>query len=426
MAAFVRERYLSTPRSRVALERRQRRLLKRHLRYLRAHSAYFSTAPLDPERLHELPIADKATMMAHFDDMSTVGIARDEAMTTALASERDRDFGRDIDGHSIGLSSGTSGHRGLFVVSPGERARWAGTMLARTLPRGRSLLAHRIALFLRADNSLYESVASRAISFEYFDIYRELESQVVRLAAYRPTVLVAPPSVLVQIAAVGRRLGLDIAPERVISVAEVLDELDRARIAEAFGVAVVHQIYQCTEGFLGHTCELGSMHLNEDTVLVEREWLDDGRFVPIVTDLVRRAQPIVRYRMGDVLVAGGPCGCGSALAVVERIEGREDDALVGRRTDGSEVTVFGDQIVRAMLFVDGLEDFRVCQTGADEVVVRVAPLTDVTGRAAREELHGLFERMGCTEPRLTVEGFVPDLGTKQRRVTREWDHDEGM
>ncbi len=45
------------------------------------------------------------------------------------------------------------------------------------------------------------------------------------------------------------------------------------------------------------------MHLNEPYLLIEREWLDreQTRFTPIVTDLWRRAQPVVRYRLNDVL-----------------------------------------------------------------------------------------------------------------------------
>lgn len=35
---------------------------------------------------------------------------------------------------------------------------------------------------------------------------------------------------------------------------------------------------------------------------IEKEWLDETRFVPIITDLMRTSQPIVRYRLDDVLV----------------------------------------------------------------------------------------------------------------------------
>ncbi len=86
-------------------------------------------------------------------------------------------------------------------------------------------------------------------------------------------------------------------------MAEVLDPLDRQRIEAAFAVRV-EQIYQATEGFLGATCEHGVIHLNEEFLIVEREWVDEARtrFVPVITDLYRSSQPIIRYRLNDVLV----------------------------------------------------------------------------------------------------------------------------
>ncbi len=110
------------------------------------------------------------------------------------------------------------------------------------------------------------------------------------------------------------------------SIADVLDPDVEERISEAFGVRV-GQIYQATEGFLGITCRQGRMHLNEDLAVIETEQVGPGRFVPVITDLYRQTQAIVRYRLEDVLVEGSGCDCGSALRVIERIEGRQDDVL---------------------------------------------------------------------------------------------------
>ena len=92
----------------------------------------------------------------------------------------------------------------------------------------------------------------------------------------------------------------------------------------------------------------GTVHLNEDLLVIEREVIDaaSGRFVPIVTDLWRTSQAVIRYRMGDVLVPRrGPCPCGSVLAGVERIEGREDDVLTLPEARGeSLLPVFADAV----------------------------------------------------------------------------------
>lgn len=47
---------------------------------------------------------------------------------------------------TVGLSSGTSGNRGLFLVSEREQDAWTGTVLAKLLPGGLWRKA-RIAFF---------------------------------------------------------------------------------------------------------------------------------------------------------------------------------------------------------------------------------------------------------------------------------------
>ncbi|MGJ0388291.1 F390 synthetase-related protein [Microbacterium sp. CGR1] len=416
---FVAVRWLRPLRTRSAVERRQRRLLRSHLRFLRQRSPYFREQ-LATRSFSELPLMDKSVMMSRFDEINTVGVGRDAALALAIENERSRDFEADLGSNSVGLSSGTSGHRGLFVVSSSERDAWVGAVLARTLPRGR-LLGHRIALFLRADNSLYESVGSRAVSFRYFDVYSDMEDNIARLQAYRPTILVAPPSVLRLIARAADVGAFDVVPQRVYSVAEVLEIADEQRIRESLGQPLLHQLYQCTEGLLAHTCERGVIHLNEDNIFVERETLDAERFTPIITDLRRRAQPIVRYRLGDVLrERGRRCPCGSALTAIERIEGREGDTLVFRGLDGRDVPVFADVITRALLYADGFDEYRITQIGASRLQIALDTVDDRSRRRVEDEVDALADRLGCERPDLTFVEYTRDGSVKLRRVVQEW------
>ena len=41
----------------------------------------------------------------------------------------------------------------------------------------------------------------------------------------------------------------------------------------------IHQVYQCNEGFLAHTCEKGNLHFNEDFLIIEKEYLDTEKKV---------------------------------------------------------------------------------------------------------------------------------------------------
>ncbi|HRL81585.1 MAG TPA: hypothetical protein PLK46_14825 [Propioniciclava sp.] len=423
VAEFAATRWLRRWRDRDALEAHQLRLLRRQIRFWRRHSRRFADVPADAG-LADLPTMDKASMMAGFDDLVTVPLTRAQAEELALSGERSRDFTGDLAGCSVGLSSGTTGHRGLFVVSPAERDAWAGTVLARTLPPHR-LWGHRIALFLRADNTLYESVGSRAVTFSYFDLYAPEAENLARLGAFAPTILVAPPSMLRRIADAVARGDLTLAPERVYAVAEVLDPRDAAHIRAAMNLPVLHQLYQCTEGFLAHTCAHGVLHLNEDHVIIEREPLDERRFVPVVTDLRRRAQPIVRYRLGDVLVAREtPCPCGSVLSALERIEGREDDTLLLPTTDGTPTPVFADLVSRALVHADGFEEYRVRQVGRETLDVEISPYSAQAEASVRTELATLWRRLGVRPPATAFQPYRSVVGTKLRRVERAWREDD--
>ncbi|MGE3636567.1 MAG: F390 synthetase-related protein [Sandaracinaceae bacterium] len=322
-----------------------------------------------------LPVTDKAETMARWDDVVTVPVQKDEALATALRAERERDFSPTVRGYTVGLSSGTSGNRGLFVASAEERAEWAGAAIARVVQRGVPglLRAERVAFFLRASSNLYESVGSRRIAFRFFDLASPFDALVDPLIAHAPTILVAPPSML-RLLAEARLAGrMPIAPRIVVSVAEVLDPIDEGVIRRAFGTTV-HQIYQATEGFLGSSCAYGTIHLAEDVVVIEREPVlgaTNGAFHPIVTDFRRRSQPIVRYRLDDVLVPRtSRCPCGAVTAALDRIEGRADDLLVVG--DGP---LFPDFARRAVILADArIVDYRVVQRARDRVALYVDPL----------------------------------------------------
>lgn len=274
----------------------------------------------------ELPTVSKTEMMAHFAEFNTLGMERDAAQKAALRAEQERDFRPTLNGATVGLSSGTSGQRGLFVVSPTEQAAWAGVILSRLLhqfhPSG-----ERVAFFLRANSNLYESVRrGRWLQFRYLDLLTPLPEACATLGAFQPTILVAPPSMLERLAG-ALHSNLHIRPRQVISVAEILEPQDKARLEAAFGVPL-HQVYQATEGLLGISCRKGHLHIQEDIVAMQLEDIGGGRVTPILTDLWRKAQPIVHYRLGDVLrVRTGRCECGSDWRVIEQHEGRMGDVL---------------------------------------------------------------------------------------------------
>ena len=428
---YALARGLRTWKTREQLERWQERRIIRHVHQIRARSPFYRKwwGGVDASNWRSFPLIDKSIMMQNFDTLNTVGITRDEALALAGESEETRDFKPSIQGVTVGLSSGTSGNRGIFLVSDQEQDAWTGTVLAKLLPGGLWKPA-KIAFFLRANSNLYESVQRGKLQFQYFDLLERVETLVRRLEEYQPTVWVAPPSMLRLLADAYVAGHLTAVPDKIISVAEVLDPLDRKVLEQVFGPNV-HQVYQCTEGFLGATCRYGTLHLNEDIVHIEKEYMDPatGRFVPIITDFSRTSQPIIRYRLNDILTeAATPCACGSLFTAIERIEGRCDDTLYFEQLHtGVSVPVFPDFVTRAVIAASpDIEHYRVVQRGNGTMEVSLV----LGGNAAMEqvradvlhELNKMADRMDCTLPevRFVPYAFKPGV-TKLRRVERQLD-----
>ncbi|MER9117114.1 hypothetical protein NKH93_10855 [Mesorhizobium sp. M0954] len=386
-------------------------------------------APHVGEPLEAWPTMSKQLVMDNFAAANMGGIALEQALSVATKAERSRDFSPTIGDVTVGLSSGTSGPRGVFLVSARERAMWAGVMIGRALTpvQFRRLLTPwrpplRIAFFLRANSNLYETLKSGRISFRFFDLIAGVEPHVNTLNDFEPDLLVAPARVLAWLASQRAAGLLRIAPTKVISVAEVLEPDDERAITQAFAQPV-HQLYQCTEGFIGYTCERGVLHLNEEFVHVEPDWLDAERtrFCPVITDFSRRTQPIVRYRLEDVLrVRAAPCECGRHSMALERIEGRCDDILwFEDARDGSTKPVFPDIVRHALLLAAVPGDFRLSQRGA-LLFISCSERSDAAYDAVANALQALADRLGLRLPTLARVAWQDLPWThKRRRIAYE-------
>ncbi len=400
--------------SRKKLEAYQQKKLKKHLEFVTEKSAFYRK--YKGHELKDFPMIDKGIMMENFDTINTVGIKKEEALEFAVNAERTREFGDKLKNITVGLSSGTSHSRGAFLVEKTETEKWAGFVLAKFLPHG-ILGKYKIAFFMRANSNLYQSVGSKNIRFEFYDIYADMDKNIEKLGKHGADILVAQPSALLMIAAALDEKKIDIHPETVISIAEVLEKEDEERIKKSFGTDVIHQVYQCTEGCLATTCKYGTLHLNEDIVFIEKEYIDKNRFIPIITDFERTSQPIIRYRLNDVLVEKKEkCRCGSACTALEKIEGREDDVFIFHG-DKKEVKIFPDFIRRCILFSGNISDYRIVQQ-ADGSISIYADIDDKMKEKVTGEFKKLAEDNGFKLPEIRFEKYAYDKNRKLKRVER--------
>lgn len=383
-------------------------------------SPYYRKLLLKNDDLRDLPIMGKAAFMENFDAINTRGLKLNECMEIALRSESSRDFSPMIKGVSVGLSTGTSGSRGLFLVSEKERARWVALVLDRVT--GFSFRSRKVAFFLRANNNLYQSVKSGLLQFAYYDLFQPMPLSLTALSQQQPHILVAQPSVLCLIAEAIQKNELRITPEKVISVADVLSPEDRSFLERVFA-QTIHQVYQCTEGFLAASCRYGTLHFNEDFLLIEKKFLDEEktRFHPVITDLLRSTQPVVRYELNDIVQRQESCPCGSRFTAIASVEGRSDDILRFTNSEGEICSLFPDELRRCIVVADDqLKDYCLIQKEPDLLQLFVVGGLANSFEKVSGAIRGMLFEHRIHHIRIEKPENDPFLaGIKKRRVRNE-------
>lgn len=196
--------------------------------------------------------------------------------------------------------------------------------------------------------------------------YRVLqESHVTHIIGY--------PSSLSYMAAQGT--AQDCAPptlRAIITNAEPLFDWQRVVIERGLGVRP-REMYGMTEMVVAASeCEAGSLHLwpevgymevvdSEGKPAVEGEQVGEL----VCTGLLSREMPLVRYAVGDRVARSQSkmaCSCGRTLPMIERIEGRNADMLVGpdgRRVFGVSSVFYGLPIVESQIIQEATLALRV-------------------------------------------------------------------
>jgi phenylacetate-CoA ligase len=208
---------------------------------------------------------------------------------------------------------------------------------------------------------------------------------------------------------------------------EVTSPGQRRRSAAVFDCEV-REVYGMREiPYIASECGAGSLHVNEERVIVEIVDADGGA-VPagatgeiVATHLQSFEMPMIRYRTNDVgALIEGRCHCGRTLARLDLNVGRHEDSVAAR--DGSLHharflrTIYEDELGSSLL------GHRTEQTGPGEFEVALE-LRDPAPSGLRD---CLAERVGSylREPvRIELDvGAVPSPGHEPKRTIfeRSW------
>ena len=150
-----------------------------------------------------------------------------------------------------------------------------------------------------------------------------------------------------------------------------------------------------------------------------KEYLDEHRFYPVITDFKRSSQPVYRYKLNDILVENlEPCSCGSHYTRIDKVEGRSDDIFYFEGQDGGQVTIYPDFIRRCILFVENVGDYQVKQHSEKIVEVCLSQRDEQVEAAITAQFQLLAQQKQFKVPEIHFSDYHWDTSRKLKRIQR--------
>jgi putative adenylate-forming enzyme len=416
--------------SRKDIENYQLKKARKVAKYAVKNSKYYRNLyrGRDLNDVWSLPTTNKKVMMENLTDFNTAGLTKKEILDFCLEVEKSRDFSRRLKGISIGMSSGTSGNKGVEITTPREERYLKAALFSRfNFPKKEKV---NLAFILRVSSPAF-NLNLFGHKLTYVSQLNSIGNIVQQLEKIGPNVVSAPPSMLEILAKELTERRLRIRPQMLISYAEILYPETKKYLKDIFGCPI-SEIYKCTEGAIAISCKNGNLHINEDLVAVQLLNFDGTPTKPgepshkmIVTDLHKTSQPIIRYELNDIItVSQKPCGCGSHFRVIEKIEGRSDDLFWGKRKGTEENQfIFPDYIRRAIITAsDKVEDYQAIQKNFDEVLVRIDPKPKSEKfeliKKIEDNIKEVFSSYKCENPKIQVVFEKPSANEHSGKLIR--------
>lgn len=173
-----------------------------------------------------------------------------------------------------------------------------------------------------------------------------------------------------------------------ICTAEKIYDFQRNLIEEVFGCKVVSEYGATETGIISYECQYGSNHISDDCVYVEI--VDEkNRTLPrgetgrvLVTVLNNFSSPIIRYDIGDIASRSNKtCDCGVNLSILEKIDGRTSDVVIGPNGEIYHSIIFYYIIKELTQRMGGIKQFKVLQKKINLLEFHIVKGSDFIGDA---------------------------------------------
>jgi phenylacetate-CoA ligase len=109
-------------------------------------------------------------------------------------------------------------------------------------------------------------------------------------------------------------------------------------VKQAFGLKIISEYGAAEAGIIAFECPYGNMHINIENVIVEEE---NGEI--IVTNLLSKSFPIIRYRLRDsirLLKSNFKCRCGKNHPIIIDVLGRVGKKVIGYKNIYPSLTFY--------------------------------------------------------------------------------------
>ncbi len=195
----------------------------------------------------------------------------------------------------------------------------------------------------------------------------------------KPTLLFGHAHSLFILAQQLEKLGIkDIRPTGIIATSMMLLSHERSVIEKLLACKVTDR-YGCEEvSLIGCECEKhDGMHMNIEHLVIEFI-KDDGAYAApgepgqvVVTDLMNKAMPLVRYQVEDVGVPlDRDCSCGRGLPLMGKVKGRVADFLV--KPDGTWVAGIS-LIENTLTKIPAIDQMQIIQKDYEQLYLNIVP-----------------------------------------------------
>ncbi len=237
----------------------------------------------------------------------------------------------------------------------------------------------------RLKTAILDELQNRFRIFSYDEDHIRRFAEKLRKAAY----VGGYSSMIYEVAKIVNRLEInnDFHLKMVKGTSEKIYDSYQNEVKKAFGQKMISEYGSAESGLIAFECpEGGHMHINMENVIVEEE---NGEI--IVTNLLSRSFPIIRYKLGDfVRLASSDfkCSCGRAHPVILDVLGRVGKNVLGKKSIYPSLTFY---YVFKNLALSGITlNYQAVQNERGKVVLKIEQNVPEHSEALNAELDKYF------------------------------------